>query len=143
MPYRNVNPTEAKALLDGNEGWVYVDVRTEGEFNQGHAAGACNIPVAVGHPPQMTMNPEFLAVVKANFKKGQKLVLACAAGGRSSKACEILVNAGYTDLVNMMGGLSGARDPMGRVEKGWAALGFPTETTTANGKSYEALRRNV
>src|SRR5262245_12593629 len=143
MPYRNVNPTEAKALLDSGEGWVYVDVRTEGEFNQSHAAGACNIPVAVGHPPQMTMNPEFLAVVKANFKKGQKLVLACAAGGRSAKACEILVNAGYTDLVNMMGGLMGARDPMGRVEKGWAALGFPTETAAGAGKSYDALRRNV
>jgi len=143
MPYRNLNPTQAKELLDGGEGWVYVDVRTEGEFAQGHAAGACNIPVAVGHPPQMAVNNDFLAVVKANFKKNQKLVLACAAGGRSSKACEILVNAGYSDLVNMKGGLMGARDPMGNVEKGWATLGYPTETTVAAGKSYDALRRNV
>lgn len=75
MPYQNVNPTQARELLDGGDGWVYIDVRTEGEFNEGHAAGACNIPFAIGHPPQMTMNAEFLAVVKANFKKGQKLVL--------------------------------------------------------------------
>ena len=143
MPYRNLNPTQAKELLDGPDGWIYVDVRTEGEFNQSHATGAYNIPVAVGHPPQMTTNPEFLAVVKANFKKGQKMVLACAAGGRSARACEILVNAGYSDLVNMAGGFMGARDPMGNVEKGWTALGYPTETAAAAGRSYETLRRNV
>jgi rhodanese-related sulfurtransferase len=143
MPYRNLDPTQSKALLEGAEGWVYVDVRTEGEFAQGHPAGAANVPVAVGHPPNMTMNPEFLAVMKANFKKGQKLVLGCAAGGRSAKACEILTNAGYTDLVNMAGGFLGARDMLGRSEKGWASLGFPTETAAAAGKSYDALRRNV
>ncbi len=75
MPYQNLNPTQAKELLDGQDGWTYVDVRTEGEFNQGHAAGACNIPFAIGHPPQMTANPEFLAVFKASFKKTQKMVL--------------------------------------------------------------------
>ncbi len=38
----------------------------------------------------------------------------------------------------------GIRDPSGQVvEKGWAALGFPTETACAAGKSYEALRRNA
>ena len=143
MPYRNLDPTQSKELLEGPDGWVYVDVRTEAEFAQGHAAGACNVPVAVGHPPNMTMNPEFLAVMKANFKKGQKLVLGCAAGGRSAKACEILVNAGYVDLVNMAGGFLGARDAFGRTTKGWAALGYPTETAPAAGKSYDALRRNV
>lgn len=143
MPYRTLNPTQAKELLDGGDGWIYVDVRTEGEYGQGHAAGAYNIPVAVGQPPHMTTNNEFLAVVKANFKKGQKMVLACAAGGRSARACEILVNAGYTELVNMAGGLMGARDPTGRVEKGWAVLGYPIETASAAGRTYDALRRNV
>jgi len=75
MPYRTLNPTQAKELLDGGEGWVYVDVRTEEEFNQGHAAGAYNVPFAIGHPPRMTVNPEFLAVVMATFKKGQPMVL--------------------------------------------------------------------
>jgi rhodanese-related sulfurtransferase len=143
MPYRSLNPTQAKELLDGGDGWIYVDVRTEGEYSQGHAAGAYNVPVAVGHPPHMTTNTEFLAVVKANFKKGQKMVLACAAGGRSARACEILVNAGYSELVNMVGGLMGSHDPSGRVEKGWAVLGFPIETASASGKAYDALRRNV
>lgn len=143
MPYRNVNPTEAKALLDGSEGWRYVDVRTEAEFAQGHAAGASNIPIAVGTPPNLQVNPDFLAVVKANFKKDQKLVLGCASGIRSAKACEVLVNAGYASLVNMSGGFLGSRNMFGQSEKGWAALGFPTETGAPPDQSYDALRRKV
>lgn len=143
MPYRTLNPTQSKELLDGSEGWIYIDVRTEGEFIQGHVAGAHNIPVAIGHPPNMQINPDFLAVVKANFKKDQKLILGCAAGGRSAKACEILANAGYRELVNMMGGFLGGRDALGRVEKGWSALGFPSETAAKPDCGYEALRRKV
>jgi rhodanese-related sulfurtransferase len=143
MPYRNVNPTQAKELLEGGEGWTYVDVRTEREFDQGHPAGAANIPFLVGMPPQMALNPEFLAVMLANYPKGSKLVLGCASGMRSAKACEVLTNAGYRDLVNMAGGFMGARDPLGRVEKGWGALGFPCETQCAEAQKYDALRRKV
>jgi rhodanese-related sulfurtransferase len=75
MPYQNLPPPRAKELFDGAEGWVYVDVRTEGEFKAGHATGAYNVPFALGHPPNMTVNPEFLAVVKATFKKDQPMVL--------------------------------------------------------------------
>ncbi len=74
MPYLNAPPAKVKELLDANDGWVYVDVRTEPEFKEAHVEGALNIPFALGHPPNMTVNPEFLAVVKANFKKDAKLV---------------------------------------------------------------------
>src|SRR5262245_1377929 len=143
MPYRNLNPTQVKELLDGPDGWTYVDVRTEGEYAAGHPASARNVPFAIGTPPQMQVNPEFLAVMKANFKKDTKLVLGCASGNRSAKACEVLVNAGYANLVNMSCGFTGARDMFGRVEKGWMALGFPTETAAKPEHTYEQLRRKV
>jgi len=44
----------------------------------------------------------------------------------------------------MAGGLLGMRDPSGQVvEKGWAMLGFPTESACTPGRGYDALRRNV
>ncbi len=143
MPYLNVPPVQAKELLDQGDGWIYVDVRTEAEFAQGHPTGARNIPIATGAPPNLVMNAEFLAVVKANFKKDAKLLFGCASGGRSARACEVAANAGYLALANMTGGFHGSRSPLGVTEKGWAALGLPTATTAGPGCSYEALRRNV
>lgn len=143
MPYQNLNPTKAKELLDGPDGWVYVDVRTEPEFNNGHPAGAANVPIAIGTPPRLEINPEFLAVMKANWKKDQRLVVGCASGQRSAKACEILINAGYSTLVNVSSGFLGSRDVFGRVEKGWSALGLPSETAAKPEQTYEQLRRKV
>jgi len=143
MPYQNVNPTKAKELIDSPDGWIYVDVRTEGEFRNGHPTGAHNVPVAIGTPPQLQINPEFLAVMKANWKKDQRLVVGCGSGQRSAKACEILVNAGYSTLVNVSAGFLGSRDMLGRVEKGWSALGYPVETQAKPEQTYDQLRRKV
>jgi rhodanese-related sulfurtransferase len=143
MPYQNLSPAKAKELLDGPEGWTYVDVRTEGEFGNGHPPHAHNVPLAIGTPPQMQINPEFLAVMKANFKKDARLVVGCASGARSAKACEILVNAGYSTLVNMASGFMGSRDAFGNMEKGWASLGLPTEKQAKPEQTYDQLRRKV
>lgn len=142
MPYLNVPPQQAKELLD-TEGWNYVDVRTEAEFAQGHPDGAFNLPLALGTPPQMALNPEFLAVLKANFKKDARLLFGCASGNRSARACEIAANAGYLALANLAGGFHGARSPLGTVEPGWASCGLPVATVCRRERSYEALRRNA
>lgn len=48
-----------------------------------------------------------------------------AADGRSLRACEALAAEGYSSLVNMRGGFSGARDKAGNVQQvGWEGLGF-------------------
>lgn len=143
MPYQNLNPKKAKELLDGPDGWIYVDVRTEGEFKNGHPAGAHNVPIAIGTPPRLEINPEFLAVMKANWKKDQRLVVGCGSGQRSSKACEILVNAGFSTLVNLSSGYLGSRDALGRRDPGWAELGFPIESDAKPERTYEQLRRKV
>ena len=51
---------------------AYLDVRSIPEFEKGHPAGAFNIPLLHLDPQtrQMRPNPEFLAVVKANFPAG-------------------------------------------------------------------------
>jgi len=89
----------------------------------------------------MIPNPDFLAVVEANIPKDTQLVVGCAAGGRSQKACEALEGAGYATLANIQGGFSGKRDPAGNLEaKGWSDLGLPVAT---DGQQYADLAKKA
>jgi rhodanese-related sulfurtransferase len=136
MPARRISPEEAKSLVD--EGWQYLDVRTEAEFAAGHPVGAHNVPYAFAGPSGMTPNPEFVALVTALYGKDAPLVLGCKSGGRSAKAGLLLEAAGFTKLADVKSGFDGARSSFGQViEKGWAAAGLPVETTTPGGSFTE------
>ncbi|MGB5265778.1 MAG: rhodanese-like domain-containing protein, partial [Polyangiales bacterium] len=74
MTVKRVSPLEAAALLE-DEGYVYLDVRSIPEFDQGHAVGAYNIPVLPATPSGMRPNGDFMSVVAAVFPKDSKLVL--------------------------------------------------------------------
>ena len=140
MSFRSMNPPGAKQLLDGQEGWVYVDVRTVEEFALGHAPGAYNVPVAFRGPRGMEPNERFVEVMGRIFERGAPLVVACAMGGRSSHACQLLEGAGFTRLVNMDGGFSGARDGSGAVrEPGWQACGFAVSTESPPERAWSTL----
>jgi hypothetical protein len=89
----------------------------------------------------MEPNPEFADVVARLFDSAARLVLGCAAGGRSARACELLLERGFRHMVNMHGGFSGARDPLGQVsEPGWVACGFEVEARPAAGRTWRELR---
>jgi rhodanese-related sulfurtransferase len=118
---KRISPTEAQALLQ--EGWTYVDVRSQPEFEQGHPKGAVNIPLMNAGPGGMTPNPDFLASVQKRFPVTSKLVVGCQAGGRSLRAATMLEGAGYSELVDQRCGWGGSNG-----EAGWAASGLPTET---------------
>jgi len=141
MPIKQQKPVEAHDTLSKNPGAIYLDVRTEGEFAQGHPAGALNVPVVfIKGPGQMQPNDDFAAVVEKIIPKNTKLVVGCLAGGRSQRACEILEGAGYTDLTNVVGGWGGQRDGSGNViGKGWRDEGLPTSSEVGDA-GYQALR---
>src|SRR5262245_21152216 len=140
---KDVTPAEANDLMT-KESYVYIDVRTEPEFAGGHAEGAVNIPVFVPGPAGMAPNPDFLPTVKGLFAAEQKMVVGCQMGGRSSRACQMLEQAGFQNVRNVRGGFGGARDPSGRViEKGWADLALPVSKDTSDGVSYQGLRKKV
>src|SRR5712692_8114481 len=126
MAIHQATPVEACKLIE--QGYRYLDVRTEPEFANGHPATAVNLPVVSPDPAtgQMTINPDFLAVAQAHFPKDVRIVVGCQAGGRSQRAAELLAQAGYTNVVNMQGGFGGMRDQMGRtVVAGWSECGLP------------------
>lgn len=139
---KRVSPAEAKRLVD-EEGYLYLDVRSEPEFSAGHPTGAHNVPLMNAGPRGMAPNPEFMAVVEALYPKDAKLVLGCRSGGRSLRAAEMMAAAGYTSVLDQRAGYEGARDAFGQMtEQGWAPAGLPTETTTP-GASYAELRRKA
>jgi rhodanese-related sulfurtransferase len=142
MPHKNLDPRAAKKLLDGGDGWVYLDVRTEQEFRAGHAAGAWNVPVMVRDPAgRMAPNPEFTAVVNKNFPLASRFVVGCASGVRSMRACEALAAAGYGDLVNLSSGFHGRFDESGSVvEPGWLDCSLPCDSAGPPERTYATLR---
>lgn len=79
-------PINLKAIID--EGALLVDVRTAGEFAEGHVKGSVNIP---------------LTTVQAQlekFENRKNIVVFCRSGARSSQAKAILEQNGITNVVN-------------------------------------------
>src|ERR1700737_361879 len=76
MPIKQAEPPQAHEILKSNPDAIYLDVRTEGEFAQGHPAGAINVPVVfIKGPGQMEVNADFLAVTEKTLPQGKKLVV--------------------------------------------------------------------
>lgn len=137
-----VSPEEAKKLMD-DEGYIYLDVRSEPEYAAGHPTGAQNVPLLHAGPSGMTPNPDFLAVVQALYPKDKKIIVGCKSGQRSMRAAEALTAAGFTGIIDQRAGFEGPRNSFGQLsEPGWGPAGLPTETTTPGG-SYAELSKQA
>lgn len=146
MSVKHVGVKDARALQT-DEGYTYIDVRSAPEYDQGHPAGAINVPLLHFDPAtrQMQPNLDFLAVVKATQASDARLLVGCQMGGRSARAAEMLAAAGYSDVSNVLGGFGGARDQVtGQVlHEGWTQAGLPVESAAPPGGSYDELRAKV
>ena len=71
----------------------FIDVREPGEVAEGTIAGAVNIPLA-----QVPSRLDEL-------DRERRVVLLCRSGNRSGQAAEFLSGAGFTDVVNLAGGM--------------------------------------
>jgi rhodanese-related sulfurtransferase len=135
---KRITPPEAAQLLE--QGWAYLDVRSIPEFDQGHPAGAANVPLLHAQAGRMAPNRDFQKVVEAAFPKDAKLVVGCKTGVRSLQAAALMQSAGYTNIVEMRGGFHGERDGLGRaVVAGWVESNLPVEAKAPPEKTYEGL----
>ena len=141
MAVKEITPNQAHDLLLANSDAVYIDVRSEGEFAKGHPQGAVNIPVAFPDPARgMMVNSDFVKVVEANFPREKKIIVGCQAGPRSTSAANMLQQAGFQDVSNLLGGFGGMRDSTGTISApGWAASGLPVSNDNDEGVSYKSL----
>jgi hydroxyacylglutathione hydrolase len=92
----------ARQLKDGKRPTV-LDVRTEAEWNAGHIEGAIHI-----HGGQL--EERF-----AEVPRDKPVVVVCGSGYRGSIAASFLKREGYTDVSNVIGGMTA-----------WKAAGLPT-----------------
>jgi rhodanese-related sulfurtransferase len=101
----SVNTLEATMLMNKKDSLV-LDVREAGEFAQGHLLGARNIPI-----------DELETRVKEIERfKDRPVVVSCAVGNRAGSAAKVLRQHGFTNVVNLSGGIAA-----------WRQAGLPTE----------------
>lgn len=91
---RKVGPAEAVRLMN-RRGALVLDVRTEGEFQEGH------IPEA-RHLPPAAIEEQVRALEK---HKGRPVVVYCRSGTRSARVGGILRRHGFEEVFDLDGGL--------------------------------------
>jgi rhodanese-related sulfurtransferase len=145
MEIKRITPEQTKELLDSNTGYIYLDVRTVPEFGAGHIPDAKNIPVVEPDASgRMLLNPRFVEITEANFGKDVKCITGCQKGGRSIKAAELLLTAGFPNVLDMRGGFGGETDEVGQVTfPGWSLRHLPTTRDSAAEDRYEDLAKKL
>ena len=86
--YVNITAEKAKEIMDCEEGYIILDVRTQEEYNEGHIPGAIVIP----HEEIADKAEEVLT------DKDQLILVYCRSGRRSKLAVEALAELGYTNI---------------------------------------------
>jgi rhodanese-related sulfurtransferase len=106
----NLTPQECWELMQHNPAAVMVDVRTQMEHAYvGHPIGAVHIPWK--EAPGWELNPNFVYdVKKAVPDTDAPILLLCRSGQRSLAAAQVLEQAGYKHLVNIVDGFEGPLD---------------------------------
>ena len=100
----SIAPVELNARQASATALVVIDVRTPGEYAAGHIPGALNIP--------------FDEVAKriSTVDAPNGVALYCMLGPRARKGEAALLDAGYTSVLHIEGGLAA-----------WTAAGLPVE----------------
>lgn len=126
---QNVDPKQAKALLDSESDSVLIDVRTTMEYGFiGHPIGAIHVPLK--EYPDMTTLADFVDRVRSKVPEpNTPIVLMCRSGVRSMEAANLLAQAGYHSLYNMDEGFEGDKDTNNHrgTSGGWRFHGLPWE----------------
>jgi len=100
---KEINAAKASELRD--QGAFVLDVREPDEWAAGHIPGATLIPLGQ------------LASRLAEVPQDQQVVVVCRSGNRSATGRDILLDAGFTEVTSMGGGMNT-----------WISQGFETVT---------------
>ena len=91
-----LNQTEFKKQIKSSRDIQLIDVRTPDEFHNGHIANAENINY---------MSHSFKTNLE-RLDKNKAVYVYCHSGGRSAKAANVLVKAGFKKVYDLKGGYS-------------------------------------
>jgi rhodanese-related sulfurtransferase len=102
--YRNISSTEAKKMIEQKKNVYLLDVRTQGEYQQGRIKGSILIPI------------NEIERRLQELPKNRPVVVYCAVGSRSNLVAGFLSGKGYGEIYNMQDGIVG-----------WQRNGYPVE----------------
>ena len=91
--YQQVSTDEAIAMMEEENDYIILDVRTPEEFAEKHIPDAINIPNETIGTEEIPELPD----------KEQLILVYCRSGNRSKQASEKLVRLGYTNIVEFGG----------------------------------------
>lgn len=91
--YRQISMQEAVEMMEQEENYILLDVRTHGEYSAGHIPNAIVIPNETIGTQEIPQLPD----------KNQLIMVYCRSGNRSKQASEKLVKLGYTNIVEFGG----------------------------------------
>ena len=101
--FERTDMEHARQIMEREDGYILLDVRTLDEYNEGHIPGAICLPnEEIGDQA-----PEQLA------DRDQLILVYCRSGRRSQQAAEKLAKLGYTHVVE----IGGILDWDGELEK--------------------------
>ncbi|MCI3921486.1 rhodanese-like domain-containing protein [Paenibacillus sp. TRM 82003] len=90
---RAIRPEEVRQRLEAGEALCIIDVREDEEVATGMIPGAKHI--AMGTVPERL----------DDIPREGDVILVCRSGGRSGRVYDYLESRGYTNTINMLGGM--------------------------------------
>ncbi|MBS7632812.1 right-handed parallel beta-helix repeat-containing protein [Candidatus Bathyarchaeota archaeon] len=97
----DITVSEAKTLIESDPSLTILDVRNQSEYDSGHIKNAKLIPL---HQLESKLG---------ELDKSSKILVYCRTGSRSATASQILEEAGFLCVYNMIGGVTA-----------WSSLGY-------------------
>ena len=92
---KNITVEELKSRLDAGEKLHIIDVREPSEYAEYNIGGKL---IPLGQIMNMQLD-------ELEDLKNDELIIHCKVGGRSMQACMFLEQVGFTDVVNVTGGV--------------------------------------
>jgi rhodanese-related sulfurtransferase len=124
----SISPLEALEMTKTAATYI-VDVRSIAEYHLiGHPLDAVNIPLTFWSEKTQSFEPNenFVKDIRERFKTTDILIFICRSGGRSLRAAEEALQAGFSNVYSVKEGFEGEKDDKGyRTVGGWKNRGLP------------------
>ncbi|KAH8065498.1 thiosulfate sulfurtransferase [Aureococcus anophagefferens] len=104
--FEHLSVVDAAARLEADAAATYLDCRSAAEVATGVVEGSVNIPYPHDGDAELIEPAEFVADADAEFARDDTILVGCRSGSRSILAAEILVDAGFTNVLHVDGGMN-------------------------------------